>query len=589
MLRSDFAGIAGAIVVALVVGCAGGAGAPKKRMDAGGGPADTFPTPEELEELSDEPILGRVFDSNARDVETWELEGPFPARVDERRFDDGSSWSALLANAAARRPGLVVPTEAMYCVARELGRFYLVLDGFPSQNLRRYLIARCQAGIAGIGFRYLHMEIGPGVSDAELFAGWSEPFKKMIVDQLVGGPVTAGVWFGRSEERAIALVVSGARAVRLDPVETVLGEDHRVEIRGESLRPAEEVWALMNHGRYGTKRCEREPGVELPRFHFVCEANPNDASAWLVLDVRPPGRLLGRSAANLLVWPSGETDNVYRRPSFADADPVESEDAAMEGFVAMLNSVRSSAELSELTLDMAQSETATELAPYFFSSWFDDSAGAVADIVALGMMAGWDVDGIVQEGYMSGSWAPESDDLAVLLATALEYPSTREVLLSPDADRIAVGPLLERYDEHAAIAAMFGTYSLFSEEDHDANVQRVFRKLREARRERGQRSPQHLVDVAQLSILAASDVQAGADPEDALGDLLDASSEILQRPVHGWVSQVSDLDTLEFPEDFLTDPEIGVAIGVSYFKPEGEAWGRYVVMMVVASPRRHRA
>jgi hypothetical protein len=588
MLRSGFAEIAVAIVAALVVGCAGGAGAPKKSMDAGGGPAKTFPTPEELEELSDEPILGRVFDSGARDVESWELEGPFPVRVDERRFDDGSSWSALLANAAARRPGLAVPTEAMYCVAHELGHFYLMMDGFPSQNLKRYILARCQAGIASVGLRYLHSEIRPGVSDAELFAQWQESFEKMIEDQMVGGPMMVGVWFGRSADRAIALVVSGTREVRLEPVETVLGEDQRVVIRGESLRPAESVGALMNHGRYGTKRCERDPGVALPRFHFVCETNPNDASAWLILEVRAPGRLLGRGAANLLVWPSGETDNVYRRPSFADADPVESEDVAMEGFVAMLNSVRSSAELPELILDLAQSETATELAPYFFSALFDESAGAVADIVALGMMAGWDVDGIVQEGHMSGSWVPQSDDLAVLLATALEYPSSREVLLSPDADRIAIGPLLERYEEHAAIAAMFGTYSLFSEDDHDANVQRVFRKLREARQERGQRSPQHLVDVAQLSILAASDVQAGADPKDSLGDLLDASSDILQRPVQGWVAQVTDLDTLEFPEDFLTDPEIGVAIGVSYFKPEGEAWGRYVVMMIVASPRRHR-
>ena len=86
MPRSGFAGIGVAIVVALVVGCAGGAGAPKKRMDAGGGPATGFPTPEKLEELADEPILGRVFDSNVRDVEVWELEGPFPERVDERRI-----------------------------------------------------------------------------------------------------------------------------------------------------------------------------------------------------------------------------------------------------------------------------------------------------------------------------------------------------------------------------------------------------------------------------------------------------------------------------------------------------------------------
>jgi hypothetical protein len=370
-------------------------------------------------------------------------------------------------------------------------------------------------------------------------------------------------------------------------VDTVLGEDHRVVIRGESLRPVEVVGAVMNHGRYGTKRCESDPGVALPSFRFVCEANPNDTSAWLVLDARPAGRLLGRSAANLLVWPTGEADSVYRRPSFADTDRVESEDEAVRGFVTMLNSVRGSAELPELTLDAAQSATATELAPHFFSAWFDDSKSAMADLVALGMMAGWDVDGIVQKSRMSGSWVPQSDDLAVLLATALEYPVSREVLLSPDADRIAVGPLLERDGEHTAIAAIFSTYSLFSEADHDANVQTVFRKLREARQERGRRAPQHLVDIAQLSVLAASDVQSGADPEDSLANLLQASSEILQRPVQGWVTQVSDLEAIEFPEDFLTDRQIGVAIGVSYVRPQGEAWGRYIVMMVVASPRRH--
>jgi hypothetical protein len=297
MPRSGFAGIGGAIVVALVVGCAGGAGAPKKRMDAGGDPATGFPTPDTLEELADEPILGRVFNRDAQDVEVWELEGPFPERVDERPFDDSSPWSALLADAVERRAGLVVPTEAM-------------MGGAPSRNLERYITARCQTGVERISVRHLHAEIGPGVSEAALFARWRESFEAMIADQLVGGPMTAGVWFGRSEDRVIALVVSGTRAVRLE----------------------------MNHGRYGTTRCEPEPGVDLPRFHFVCEANPNDTSAWLVLDVRPTGRLLGRSAANLLVWPTGETDNVYRRPSFADADPVESEDAAVQGFVTMLNS-----------------------------------------------------------------------------------------------------------------------------------------------------------------------------------------------------------------------------------------------------------
>jgi hypothetical protein len=588
MRTSRIAGIGGAVVAAFLVGCAGGPSAPDARTEEARGPAAGFPTQEELEELAEAPFQGTVTDSDARDVERWELAGPFPDRLDERRFDDASPWEALLTDAAERRAGLVLLTEAMHCVAREIGGFYLEMGGVPSRNLKRYITARCQAGVESVGIRYLHTDIRPEMTDAQLFAQWREHFEAMIAEQLLGGPVTAGVWFGRTEDESIALVATGTRAVRLDPVETALGADHRVVVRGETLRPTEEIWAVMNHGRYRTTRCEPKPGVALPRFHFICNANPDDTSAWLILEVRPPGRLMGRIGANVLVWPSGEADDVYRRPSFGDAEPVENEETAAQGFVAMLNSVRESAELPELTLDIAQSETATALAPHFFAAWFDASAGAVADLVALGMIAGWEVDGIVQNAQMSASWAPQSDDLATLLATALEYPSSREVLLSPGADRIAIGPLLERSEENASIAAVFGTYSLFSEEDHDADVQRVLRQLREARRERGRRAPQIAVDVAHLSIVAASDVQAGAEPEESLGDLIQASAEILQRPVQGWVAQVSDLADLTFPEGFLTDPDISVAIGVSHFKPEGEAWGRYVVMMVVAAPKQQR-
>jgi hypothetical protein len=63
---------------------------------------------------------------------------------------------------------------------------------------------------------------------------------------------------------------------------------------------------------------------------------------------------------------------------------------------------------------------------------------------------------------------------------------------------------------------------------------------------------------------------------------------VLARPVVGWIAEVSDLDDLEFPEDFLNRPALGVAVGVSYRKPEGEPWGRYIVMMVAAEPRSHR-
>jgi hypothetical protein len=87
---------------------------------------------------------------------------------------------------------------------------------------------------------------------------------------------------------------------------------------------------------------------------------------------------------------------------------------------------------------------------------------------------------------------------------------------------------------------------------------------------------------------AASRVQAGVEPHEALDDLLQSSVDALQRSVNGWIAEVPDLDDLEFPEDFLGRPSVGIAVGVSYHRPDDQPWGRYVVMLVAAGPRSHQ-
>ena len=37
---------------------------------------------------------------------------------------------------------------------------------------------------------------------------------------------------------------------------------------------------------------------------------------------------------------------------------------------------------------------------------------------------------------------------------------------------------------------------------------------------------------------------------------------------------------------YTTDGVFGIAVGVSYHKADDEPWGRYVVMVVAAEPRR---
>src|SRR5262249_30658609 len=67
-----------------------------------------FPTPEQLEKLEAAPVPARLFDLDVRSVDTWELAGPFPERIDSEPYTDaGNPWAALVDDAARRRAGLV--------------------------------------------------------------------------------------------------------------------------------------------------------------------------------------------------------------------------------------------------------------------------------------------------------------------------------------------------------------------------------------------------------------------------------------------------------------------------------------------------
>ena len=73
-----------------------------------------------------------------------------------------------------------------------------------------------------------------------------------------------------------------------------------------------------------------------------------------------------------------------------------------------------------------------------------------------------------------------------------------------------------------------------------------------------------------------------------LEDLISEGAELLHRSVVGWMAETQELDTLAFPEDFTAREELDVAIAVPVRKPEGEAWGRYVVLLLAAEPPQRK-
>lgn len=570
------AGVAG-----LALACAGGGRSGAGRVED----SSRFPSAEELEKLGAAPPPSGPAVLDVRPVDSWELAGPFPERIAVEPWSEGGSpWSALLDAAARRRVGLVVPTQAMHCVARELGRFELANGGQPTASLRQFIASRCNASVAQIGFQYVDGEVPAEIADEQLFAHWRQPVEDAIQKGLRGGPQTAGIWFGRDGGRAVAMVAFGQRELHLEPFSPVPSGDGVIELRGESIAPVAEIHGLVNRGRFGVRDCENLADAVLPSFHLRCAIDPDDDSALIAVSVHPPNRLLGRSGIVVLARPGDASADLYQRPSYAESWPMLDDRDLAEGFVELLNRVRAEAGLAPLALDRGQSESATELAPHYFASVYGFSDDLVAEVIALGMLAGWTVDGIVQRGHFTSAWSLRTTDVSDLLATALEFPASRRTLLAEDAERIAIGPMLSTEEGHESVAALFATYSMFSEASHEDMARRVFAKLAAERKRRGVEAPERIADVTPLCQRVASSVQGGTEPRDALDGLLRQSVDLLRRPVAGWIAEVSEIDGLEFPEEYLERPSLSVAVAVSHRRPEGDAWGRYVVMMVVADP-----
>jgi hypothetical protein len=574
------------ILASLAIGCGGPGRSPASPGSNGGG--SSFPSARDLDALADEPAPDPLQSLAAHDVDEWQLLGPFPERIAVAADVEDTAWDLVLVAEAQRRIGLIVPTAPMRCVAREVGNFYLENGGEPGHSLGRYFASRCNASVARTTFAWVHGTIPEAVTDEEIFAQWRDSLVESVRNVATGGAMTAGVWFGRKGDEAVAVAAAGRRSLLIDPVAEIPGKDGKFSVVGEMILPASQVSAVVSRGRYGYAECTPNPEVGLPRFAFDCEVDPGDESAIVSIGYVPPGRILGENGVNLLVWPAGRPTAVYRRPSYGEKHTVTSAFAARSRFIELLNAVRDEAGLEPVEEAPLQSEIASQLAPHYFAALIGETSETIADSVALGMIAGWSVEGILQSGHFTTSWVAGTNDVDRLLSEALEYPQGRSALLDPDVEKIAVGALVDADSEAPVLAAVIGTYELFSETEHAANVQQVYASFEKARSKQGMRPSDRLVEIEGLSMEAAGMVQAGVAPEEALEYLMEASVELLQRSVNGWIAQVSDLDAIEFPDDFVTRASVGIAVGVSYHRPENEPWGRYVVMVVASGPQSHR-
>ena len=542
-----------------------------------------YPSPGDLDELGEPPAAEQVFDLDMRRVDRWRLRGPFPEKIGALPYQGEDRWSQVLARQAERRAGLLLPTEAMRCVAREIGLFYLAHRGQPTDSLRRFITTRCHASVPQVQMAHYSGDVPPGADEAAVFSQFGEDLEDDFGRALAGGPRTAGIWYGRDGDHVVVMLVWGQRRLHLEPVSPFADAAGRVTLEGEVLEPVVSINALINRGRFGTAPCERAEDVALPRFRFVCQADRNDPQAVASISLRAPDRLLAAAGLDALIWPGRFTSNEHRNPKYGKSRLVTESDPVAEEFVALLNSARQEAELPPVELDPDQSAAAQRLTPFFFASMQGQGPSLHTEMIVLGMLAGWSVQGAVESGHFTAAWVMRSTDLSELLGSAIEYPVSREALLAHDIDRIAVGGMLATADGLDGMAALIGTYAVFSGGSHQELTKQVIEQLAAARKDRGQAPARELVELASLCEGAAVGVDSGESPKDVMNALMKASVQVLRRPVTGWITEVTDLAAIELPDEYLDDPGLALAVSVTHTKRPDEPRGRYVVMVVFTS------
>jgi hypothetical protein len=217
-------------------------------------------------------------------------------------------------------------------------------------------------------------------------------------------------------------------------------------------------------------------------------------------------------------------------------------------------------------------------APYYFAAALGGGDARQADQIALGLLAGWDVGGMIRGANLMSSFAPTLD-AGRWLTSALEMPIGRSTLLAVDTEQIAFGPMV--LAKERAIAAVVTGYRFHHGVDHTSDVNMLLTRVVQTRSRLGLPAPQRLGQVTEAMTYQLAAVREGKQtPREALDQVLQRASASYQMAMNGYVIEASSLDELEIPDEVLRQPALALEIGVTHHKAPGAAWAQYTILVV---------
>lgn len=531
-----------------------------------------FPKPEVLRTLAEQPVEGNPLQTDERVVERWDFQTALANGVGPAR-SDFSPYAGLPVNPSMLQPTDAIASPQMRCFASEMGAFLLQHGGVPSSALRDSMAAHCGAMVDEP--RFLYVVQGP-VERSALEKQFAEAVDRTLQDAPSGAQV--GFWGGGDATRTAIVATYGTSNVTYAASTLAPGADNSVTVTGTIAYRAEWSEAYVTHGPVGYATCERH-GTDPSHFSFKCPLDPRDTSALIELRAARPGRVLGHREGLLMVSPNRSGAPSFSRRTvnvrgLGDEVPLDRQ------IVAAINGVRSTKSLAPLTISPAQSRIAAELVPMYLSTARNPRGATVQDTIAMGMMAGWQLEhGLIRDATF-GSIAFQASDVSEAISQALHSPAMRALLLGPDSESIALGLVQDPTTKNAA--ALLSTYALFNPAQRDLQAQSVLDQLDRARRASGQAVVKRVGGEAYKTLLRAEERinQDGMDPERALKRALQQAVDHYGLAMNAIVFETSDFSRIRFPEGMTTASGVQIATLVTHRRLDPTRWGEYVVLML---------
>lgn len=576
---------------------------------------EPFPDKRELEDIESSEEPTSFFRERREQVETWELEGPLPDRLGVLEHEAESPFEKILAEQVERAGGDVVASEGMHCLAREVGHFYLENGAFPSGNLRDFMRTRCGAVPAEFANVWWNWDQPPTVADERVARQWKNQGNGVarIKKAMDGEHRSVGIWYGKNEDRAVLLTTFGERAVDLEPTALDVDGGEPIVLEGETHRDFEMLETIRTKSAFGFGRCEMDRTVELPKFRLRCEPDGETGPTRIELLGYLRKRGIGHGLFGNTIWRGEEAAKVYR-PSKASravtrayrrlssegddassgqkaegdseaegadgeaGEPKSDELEEVRKFVDLVNMVREEAGLQKATFARKQSTSAHRLADEYFRAAYESRDAKRADRIALGLMAGWQIDAEITSGGLA-SRAVQSERIEVLLQRLVSTASGRQVLFEPDYSQMAAG--LTKPSDREAVGAIVTGYRPLPDVSHDERAAEAFETLNRRREQEGAEPIEHDTSLDGKLRQIAQKVETGTM------EFARAQRRAMAVASQMWGTRVSSVGMLagslgdySLHSDLATGPVERAAVMVVPYKDPDLAWTPYIVLTV---------